>query len=156
MNWILQWCKKITLRLAQFRRKNFFLSKESSLEDTIRFKRSKSQILTRTPPVALIVVKGSDQGREFILFFTPMKIGRGVANHIRLKDTGVSREHAVLEYDSLRKGFFLKDLGSKNGTYVNSLRIKRKLISPGDEIRVGASVFEVVAHPATISNHRVK
>jgi hypothetical protein len=48
---------------------------------------------------------------------TLMTIGRGLNNDIILEDARVSRNHAQLRYRSRR--FWLTDLGSTNGTFVN-------------------------------------
>ena len=47
----------------------------------------------------------------------------------------VSRKHAVL----IRRGdeFFIEDLGSLNGTYVNRKRIESARLESGDEVQVG-------------------
>lgn len=130
---------------AYWRERSFRPLKRSSVEDTIKFKRIKGRRLAPMPCMALVVVEGPDQGREFLLYSAPIKIGRGADNYIRLRDSGVSREHGLIRYDPATDGFFLTDLGSKNGTYVNNLRIKKKRLSPGDEIKVGESVFRVVS-----------
>lgn len=95
--------------------------------------------------LALMVMKGPDQGREFLLAPSKMKIGRQVDNYIKLQDPKVSREHALLEYNSGRKSYIIKDLGSTNGTFINERRVKVRMIIPGDEIRVGDSTLKVVA-----------
>lgn len=50
-----------------------------------------------------------------------LAIGRGGGNHIRLADTSVSREHAVLLYEGGR--WWIEDRGSANGTFVNDVRV---------------------------------
>jgi 3',5'-cyclic-nucleotide phosphodiesterase len=60
-------------------------------------------------------------------------VGRSAANHVQIKDKFVSRKH--LRIVKKGKGYFIKDLGSKNGTYVNG-----EPISPGVEIQVGEGV----------------
>lgn len=141
------WRLKETIKRinAYWRRRTFRPLNGYSVEDTIKFKRIKGKRLAPMPSMALVVVEGPDEGREFLLFSAPIKIGRGADNYIRLRDSGVSREHGLVRYDPATDGFFLTDLGSRNGTYVNNLRIKKKRLSPGDEIKVGESVFRVVS-----------
>ena len=51
-------------------------------------------------------------------------------------DDELSRHHAALSY---RAGlFFIEDLDSTNGTFVNGKRVKTAQLSPGDEVRVGS------------------
>ncbi|NLW55492.1 MAG: FHA domain-containing protein [Firmicutes bacterium] len=117
---------------------------EELTDDTKVFKRAK----LKSPPlpqVALVVIDGPDQGREFLLAPITMRIGRQMENHIQLNDPQVSREHAVLQYHPKKKAFLLKDLGSTNGTFFNDQRIEATFVSPGDEIKVGGSVLKVLA-----------
>jgi hypothetical protein len=57
-------------------------------------------------------------------------IGRGKAAGLAIKDPNISREHAVIE----QQGgiYYLVDVGSTNGTFVNGERITRKAIADGD------------------------
>ncbi len=64
-------------------------------------------------------------------------LGRGKECEIYIPDGTVSRNHAEIAWDST--GFIIKDLGSTNGTFVNSIRITEKALSDGDKIRTGNS-----------------
>jgi len=77
----------------------------------------------------LYVLDGPDKGRSFDLEGGTIRIGRSRDNHIQLKDTYVSRRHLRL----LRKKakYFIQDLESKNGTFVDG-----EPISPGIEFEV--------------------
>lgn len=97
-----------------------------------------------TPSLALVVTKGPDCGREFLLAPMNVKIGRQAQSHIQLRDPKVSREHAVLQYYGKKRAFLLKDLGSTNGTYYNNQRVTSTFIAPGAEIRLGESVLKVM------------
>jgi class 3 adenylate cyclase len=68
-------------------------------------------------------------------------IGRGTENVLALSnDRKVSTHHALL--DDFGAGWSIEDLGSRNGTYVNGLRLLgKKGLRPGDEIRVGDTVI---------------
>jgi pSer/pThr/pTyr-binding forkhead associated (FHA) protein len=48
-------------------------------------------------------------------------IGRAAINDIVLAEPGVSRQHAGIRADA--EGFWIADLGSRNGTFVNGERI---------------------------------
>jgi hypothetical protein len=69
----------------------------------------------------------------------PMTIGRERTCELALADAEVSRRHARLETQDGR--VFLRDLRSKNGTYLNGRRIDDAVIEvrEGDEIDVGAT-----------------
>ena len=64
-----------------------------------------------------------------------MTIGRRPDSDVFLDDVTVSRDHALL----VRRGadFYLDDLGSLNGTYVNRRRIESHRLEDGDEIQIG-------------------
>lgn len=63
-------------------------------------------------------------------------VGRSAACDIRVRSSASSRRHAILE---LEDGVWLaKDLGSRNGLYVNSSRVERAEIRPLDTIQFGA------------------
>lgn len=69
----------------------------------------------------------------------PLTVGRSADADIVLLDEQASREHCVLRLDD--GAYCLKDLQSKNGTFVNDQRIEVHALSPGEHIRVGRSVF---------------
>lgn len=93
----------------------------------------------------LVTVEGPDRGREFVILPCRMQIGRRTDNYIRLSDPNVSRKHAALEFNPEKEQYVLTDLHSTNGTYLNEEKIDgSKVLTPGDRIRVGSSVLEVV------------
>ena len=78
------------------------------------------------------------QGAELIsLEATRVTIGRAATNEVDLSsDSKASRLHAALE--RLPAGWCIRDLSSRNGTFVNGVRVDRdRPLHPGDEIRVG-------------------
>ena len=70
-----------------------------------------------------------------------LTIGRGRDNSIVLDDMLVSRRHVVITADE--SGLVLRDLGSRNGTFVNGRRVEQTHLHEGDRLGVGASTFEV-------------
>lgn len=82
----------------------------------------------------------------------PSVVGRDPNCEIVVSDGSVSRKHARLE----RRGetWWVVDLGSANGTYVNSLKVGEQALKNGQELRFGALAFrvDVVEDPeATVS-----
>jgi Nif-specific regulatory protein len=62
-------------------------------------------------------------------------VGRDPASNLCLNDRAVSRKHfCISETDA---GFHLVDLESHNGTFVNGIPVRRKLLGHGDTVRVG-------------------
>lgn len=88
----------------------------------------------------LTVIQGPDKGRKFELTTQlPQLIGRS-SEALPIGDTTVSRRHAELTPDG--KQWFIRDLESQNGTWVNGVRIAgRQLLKPGDQVRTGSTLF---------------
>ncbi|QQS09570.1 MAG: Flp pilus assembly complex ATPase component TadA [Phycisphaerales bacterium] len=64
-----------------------------------------------------------------------VSIGRGTDNTIPLLDEVASRQHCTVSPSS--EGWIVEDLGSRNGTRVNEVKIQRAILRPGDVLRVG-------------------
>ena len=95
-------------------------------------------------PVARIVVT-SDDGRsdgEYPLSKRQMMIGRRMDCDIRINSKNASRHHAQI-FKVLSDDYIL-DLDSKNGTFVNSKRIKKHSLEHGDVITIGGVRMEYV------------
>ncbi|WP_418790483.1 FhaA domain-containing protein [Phosphitispora sp. TUW77] len=92
-------------------------------------------------PRALLVQKtGSRDIRKFPLSEKGLIMGRRRSSDIPFDDSNISRVHASIDY--LEGSFFVTDLGSTNGTYVNGVRISKKKLSHGDQIRMGTILLE--------------
>lgn len=105
----------------------------------------KTQILGQAaaeapPPPYLIIVKGEEEGREIELSGRIFNMGRGADNDLVFPDIACSRRHAVLENDG--EGYTVTDLGSGNGTLVNSRRIQKARLADGDRIEIGNTILE--------------
>ena len=87
----------------------------------------------------LIAVRGSFRGMSFPLPQGDVSIGRATTNDICLEDVLVSRRHCVVR-DSAGQSTII-DLGSQNGTFVNSLPVTEQRLKPGDRVEIGGSVF---------------
>ncbi len=76
-------------------------------------------------------------------------IGRSADNDIVIPDDSVSRRHAEIECQAGRVS--IKDLGSKNGTFVNQSRLTQpKLVRSGDQVHFGqrmARIFQRNTNP---------
>lgn len=88
---------------------------------------------------SLFVIQGRDQGQRFDLAESNLTLGRVASNDIQVHDTEVSREHAEL----VRRGdqYFIRDLGSSNGTFVNEQPIQEQELASGDRIQVGRTLL---------------
>ena len=83
----------------------------------------------------VVVISGPSKGTVVRLKGDQLSIGRDPANHLSLRDRAVSRKHFTISKTDV--AFHLVDLDSHNGTFVNGIPVRRKLLSHGDTIRVG-------------------
>ncbi len=90
--------------------------------------------------LVLAVIQGPDKGRKFELpDHEPQLLGRS-SEALPISDNAISRRHAELTPDE--GVWYIRDLHSQNGTYVNGVRIvDRTRLRVGDQIRVGQSLF---------------
>lgn len=86
----------------------------------------------------LTAVAGPWVGERWVLE-GETSIGRDPANTLCLDDQGLSRRHCLI--DESPAGFTLRDLGSRNGTFVNGCAVAMQVLAHGDQIRAGSSVF---------------
>ena len=84
---------------------------------------------------ALVFVQGSEQ-KSIVLNHTPFTVGRKVDKDLVIADPRVSRDHAQILLEG--KDFFLVDLSSKHGTFVNGERVQRQKLERGDRLGFGA------------------
>jgi sigma-B regulation protein RsbU (phosphoserine phosphatase) len=80
-------------------------------------------------------VQGSEQ-KDLVMTRTPFTVGRKVDKDLVIADPRVSRDHAQISQEG--QEFFLVDLGSKHGTFVNGERIQRQKLERGDRLEFGA------------------
>jgi hypothetical protein len=86
----------------------------------------------------LDVVAGEDIGLVIPMTEPEYLIGRGRDCHIRLQDLGVSGRHARIFRGP--EGYAVEDLKSRNGTWINSLRVDAAIpLTDGDLLRMGAT-----------------
>ena len=74
-------------------------------------------------------------GKDYRLVGKTIRLGRAPDNDIVLDDKSVSRYHSILTI--LPDQIILEDLKSRNGTAVNSAKIRRAELKDSDEIQIG-------------------
>jgi DNA-binding NtrC family response regulator len=93
------------------------------------------------PVVGLEVIDGPDRGARLEITQPRARIGTSVGCELRLTDPRVSRLHA--EVAPSATGLSLKDLGSKNGTFVEGLRVRDVDIAVGSIIKLAGTALRV-------------
>ncbi len=87
----------------------------------------------------VVILHGPRRGRLYPLRLEGTSLGRVPPNDIELDDDAVSRFHARFVGERLgdRVVFFVQDLASANGTFVNGKRVVREQLQDDDRITVG-------------------
>ncbi|MGH3914494.1 MAG: FhaA domain-containing protein [Pseudonocardiaceae bacterium] len=94
-------------------------------------------VQTGPRPLAASLHLDDGSNRSYQLIEGSNVVGRGQDAQFRLPDTGVSRRHLEITWDS--QVAMLADLGSTNGTTVNGTPVQTWQLVDGDVIRVGHS-----------------
>ncbi len=98
--------------------------------------------MSTAPPAYLILQHPRGSSQFPLVDSHNWLIGRSKENSIPLFDHCVSRRHAMIQLISGCK-YYIFDLGSRNGTYVNGKRIQLpQLLCNGDHITLGESTIE--------------
>ncbi|MBN2305251.1 MAG: FHA domain-containing protein, partial [Anaerolineae bacterium] len=88
----------------------------------------------------LIIQEGEKAGQRWTLRENELILGRGAECGLVLPERQVSREHIRIFEDN--GSYFLEDLDSKNGTWVNGKQVQNAIVplSDGDEIQIALAV----------------
>lgn len=98
----------------------------------------------------LIILEGEQTGQRWTIEGDTFVIGRSASCHLVLPERQVSREHIRIYREGEK--YFLKDLSSKNGTWINSEQLKGGTVElrDGDDISIALAVrMTYVASEAT-------
>jgi len=117
----------------------------SDLEQTLRLDLKEVQRTSLKRPV-LVILQGQSLGLTVNLDRDHTIIGRGSKADVVLIDEVSSRLHAeIIRFDTEAKcsEYYVNDLGSTNGTYLNGSRIKsEQLLQDGDKIKIGSYLMK--------------
>lgn len=117
-------------------------NEESEFEDTLSYRPARDTapvpVITQAVRFVLEIQEGPLAGRVLRLEGYPVILGRMESCDIVLPDASVSRRHARLE--TQKGNWVITDLNSSNGTFVNGVRIKSAALSPGDSLKLGATL----------------
>ncbi len=88
----------------------------------------------------LVVIEGSDVGREVEISKARCSGGRSIINDLVIQDKAVSGTH--FEVQVRDDGYRLRDLNSRNGTFVGDLQVREAYLRPGTTFRVGQTKIQ--------------
>lgn len=103
----------------------------------------------------LAVESGDEKGREFKIAVGEMTIGRLKTNAVAIQDPMSSREHTRVAFDG--NIHTVQDLGSRNGTYVNTHQMKGgdpRPLAHGDKIQIGRTVLIFLEDPEDVERRK--
>jgi len=112
----------------------------------------KTKVTTLSPPLenssepacmVLIYPTGELLGKRFTLDRAALLIGRTNECDIMVELDSVSRRHARIQREG--HNIVVHDLGSTNGTYVNQIQVKTRVLSDGDQIKIGNAIFKFLS-----------
>jgi transcriptional regulator with GAF, ATPase, and Fis domain len=83
----------------------------------------------------LVVLKGNQRGREFVIASDVIRVGKAEGNDLLLAEDTVSRVHCEILRDA--RGYLLRDLQSTNGTFLDGAEVREAYVRAGSVITVG-------------------
>jgi len=104
---------------------------------------------SRAAAQLVLVIGQGGEARRIMLDHRPLHIGRGADNDVVLADRSASTQHCRLEPGP--GGLVLRDLGSRNGTFVGGVRVSRATLSAGTAFRLGRTDLHLVMQAASAS-----
>lgn len=102
----------------------------------------------------LAAVSGKLKGAIFPIEENDIVIGRETAANLCIADASVSRRHSRIQRED--QEFFISDLDSLNGTFVNDVPVRRRALQHGDRVRIGDSQFLFLLHDGDVSSKSSK
>ncbi|HTS46431.1 MAG TPA: sigma 54-interacting transcriptional regulator [Bryobacteraceae bacterium] len=90
----------------------------------------------------LEAIAGPLKGNSIPLGEDEVSLGREPSNRVSLLDASVSRRHCLITREA--EGFKIRDLNSRNSTFVNGVPVTERILATGDEIKIGSSLFVFV------------
>lgn len=91
----------------------------------------------------LLMMTAAGETRQVQLNPHDNKVGRSATNDVIVDSAQASRDHAVIDVE--QAFVTITDLGSRNGTFVNDVRIESQVLVHGDAIRLGRYEMRFVA-----------
>lgn len=105
---------------------------------------------SRKDKPVLLVAEGPLRGQQWVVHGDELTIGRADYCEIVIPERSVSRQHARIWRED--NAYYVEDLGSKNGTHVNAIRLEAPHeLEEGDEIQIALSVkLKFIGSEATV------
>jgi pSer/pThr/pTyr-binding forkhead associated (FHA) protein/tetratricopeptide (TPR) repeat protein len=113
-------------------------------EGTAALNRAETQVEIKPVVAKLLFTEGPRKGEELMLETYEVTFGRSKRADIFLDDEKLSRTHAKIARVGM--GYRLIDLNSRNGTFVNGMRVLEHPLSSFDVIEMGSTKISFLIH----------
>ncbi|HKE60177.1 MAG TPA: sigma 54-interacting transcriptional regulator [Pyrinomonadaceae bacterium] len=98
----------------------------------------------------LASISGKLKGAVFTINDDSIVIGRETAAGLCIADPSVSRRHSIIE--KKEDHFVITDLESLNGTFINDVPVRERILEHGDRVRIGESQFLFLMNDGDVSS----
>ncbi len=99
----------------------------------------------------LTAIAGRLKGSVFPIEEVPVVIGRETAATLCIADASISRRHSQIDKEN--DDLIILDLDSLNGTFINDVPVKRRVLKHGDRVRIGDSQFLFLISDSAAAAH---
>jgi pSer/pThr/pTyr-binding forkhead associated (FHA) protein len=96
-------------------------------------------VATQPAPFSIHMVHGPGAPRRFVLGRTDVVVGRSSESDIQIESNDLSRKHLRLTREHGQ--YTVIDLDSRNGVYLNGVRIHSAVLHEGDNLQLGSVVL---------------
>jgi transcriptional regulator with PAS, ATPase and Fis domain len=100
-----------------------------------------SQDSLQVPALEIVASRAGSRERRATLGLTPIIVGKDPQSDIPVEDPRISRKHC--SFTLTERGIVLRDLGSKNGTFVAGVQIVEAVLPPNVDVTLGSTTLSV-------------
>jgi pSer/pThr/pTyr-binding forkhead associated (FHA) protein len=95
---------------------------------------------TEQTPSVLEMVQGPGSPRNYELYRVEMVIGRAIDADVPINSTDLSRRHVLIKRAPSGQ-HQIQDLESRNGVFVNGVKVHAAILHDGDSVQMGSILF---------------
>lgn len=110
------------------------------LENTVIFEEGVPIRVENQHPY-LVILSGTNKGNRYKLRRGVMSIGRSSDADVCINDNRISRLHCIIEW--MGETITIEDKDSTNGVFIESLRVRRAILSPGVTFQLGQLLMKI-------------
>jgi pSer/pThr/pTyr-binding forkhead associated (FHA) protein/tetratricopeptide (TPR) repeat protein len=129
---------------------NPFVEQAFRVEGTAALQRAETVVEMKPVVAKLIFIEGPRAGEELFLETFEVTFGRSKKADVFLDDQRLSRIHAKIS--RIGMGYRLIDMNSRNGTYVNGMRVLEHPLNSYDMIEIGSTKIKFLIHDIIADN----